>query len=104
MTKAEAAIVMAYTGVSMLRGKDLILYTSYVKAITGVSFTPAEIFILEGDDKRVRRQKRRIQKMIHDRSRGDFLNICQHLNYGYVFLKGRPTGARVIRSIYDDEG
>lgn len=104
MTKAEAAIVMAYTGVTMLKGKDLILYTSYVKAITGVSFRMDEIQIYDTDDSKTRRQKKRIQKMIHDRSRGDFLNICQNLNYGFVFRKGKPTAMRVIRNFYDDEG
>ena len=98
MTKAEAAIVMAYTGDWMLSGTDLVLYLSYVKAITGVTFTIEELQVLDTDDKKTRAQKRKLLKLIRKASRGDFLNICQHLNYGYTFRNGKPL-SKIIRSV-----
>ena len=52
----------------------------------------------DADDKKTRAQKRKLQKMIRKASRGDFLNICQHLNYGYTFRNGKPL-SKIIRSV-----
>ena len=98
MTKAEAAIIMAYTGERMLSGTDMIMFQAYVKAITGVSFTLDELQVYVSDDKKTRAQKRKLQKLIRKASRGDFLNICQHLNYGYTFRNGKPL-SKIIRSV-----
>lgn len=98
MTKAEAAVIMAYTGERMLAGTDIVIFQAYVKAITGVSFTIDDLQVYDADDKKTRAQKRKLQKMIRKASRGDFLNICQHLNYGYTFRNGKPL-SKIIRSV-----
>ena len=103
MTKAEAAVIMAYTGYTMLEGKDIPMYLAYVKAITNVDFTMEDICTFDTDDEKTKRQKRKIRKIIKDRARGDFLNICRNLNYGYVFRRGKPTAARILRSLRPDE-
>ena len=103
MTKAEAAVIMAYTGYTMLQGKDIPMYLAYVKAITGVEFTIEDIQVYDTDDTKTRRQKRKIQKIIKDGARGDFLNICSNLNYGYVFRRGKPAAARILRSLRPEE-
>ena len=98
MTKAEATIIWAYTGYRTLKDNDLPMFYAYVKSITGVSFTLDDLQVYDTDDGKTRAQKRKLQRLISERSKGDFLNICEHLNYGYTFRNGKPL-SKIIRSV-----
>lgn len=63
MTKKECAIVMAYTGVCMLSGKDLDIYYQYINSILGRPVWTHELSLLESE--------------IVDKSKQDFLKLCE---------------------------
>lgn len=64
MTNREKAIVMAYTGVAMLAGKDLDVFYEYLKEILGRSVFTHE---LASDE---------VWLEIKEKSTQDFLNLC----------------------------
>lgn len=63
MTKHECAVVMAYTGVSMLQGEDFDIYHKYITNLMG-----RPVFIHEIPS---------LWKVIKDRARADFIDICR---------------------------
>lgn len=65
MTKKEAAIIMAYTGVQMLKGDDIEAFWKYCKSIYGRSIYTHEYPSLS--DK------------IKDLSKPDFIELCKNL-------------------------
>lgn len=65
MTKREAAVVMAYTGVCMLEGEDMNLFYEYLAKLFGRPAYTHELLKLEPEIKK--------------RARKDFLNICRNL-------------------------
>ena len=65
MTDKERAIVMAYTGVCMLAGEKLSIYHQYIEELMGRPVYTHELAFKE------------IQKQIEDKSRADFLRLCE---------------------------
>ena len=63
MTKHELAVIMAYTGVCMLEGKDFNIYLKYVEDLIG-----RPVFTLELG---------KLANEIRERSKTDFIRICQ---------------------------
>lgn len=62
MTKQECAIIMAYTGATMLEGNDFPIFHKYVESLMGRQVWTHELLPLEYEIKR--------------RSEGDFLMLC----------------------------
>lgn len=63
MTKREAAIIMAYTGIAMLQGDDLNEYYKYISEIMGRTVFTHEITS--------------ISEMIREKSKPDFIKLCE---------------------------
>ena len=97
MTKAEATVIMAFTGVRTLKDEDLPMFYAYVEAVTGIQITLDEIQSYETDDEMVSKLKGEVRHIISEASRSDFETICSHLNYGYVFQDGKAKMRRVTK-------
>ena len=67
MTKYEAAVIMAYTGVCMLTGEDFNIFHAYIEKLMG---RPVQTFELAFDD---------IFKELEQRSKDDFIKICSEI-------------------------
>lgn len=65
MTKQEAAIVEAYTGITMLIGKDTSIFYEYIAKLMGRPVYTHEIPGLADE--------------LKERSKPDFINLCQNL-------------------------
>ena len=65
MTKHECAIVMAFTGVCMLKGDDLKIYYNYIRKKLGRDVYTHELATLEMEHK------------IKEASKEDFLKLCE---------------------------
>lgn len=65
MTKHEAAVIMAYTGVVMLKGDDISVFWKYCKSIYGRAIWTREYPTLA--------------EKIKDLSKKDFIEICKNL-------------------------
>lgn len=65
MTKHEAAVIMAYTGIAMLVGDDFQIFTKYCKDLLG-----HPIFTHEYPD---------FEEKIKELSKPDFIEICRNL-------------------------
>lgn len=65
MTKQECAIVMAYTGIVMLTGDNLMIYYKYLNDIMGRPVYTHELAFKE------------IQEKIKEKSTDDFLKLCR---------------------------
>ena len=64
MTKQECAIVMAYTGITMLSGENFRIFHKYVEDIMGRPVWTHEMGIESVGDE------------IKERSKADFLKLC----------------------------
>lgn len=62
MTKHECAVIMAYTGITMLKGDDLKHFYAYVNKLMGRRMHTIEIVICADDIKKA--------------ARDDFLKLC----------------------------
>ena len=67
MTKHEAAVVMAYTGIAMCCGDNWGVYHKYVQDIMGRPIWTHEM----GDEK--------VAKQIKELSKPDFIELCKNL-------------------------
>lgn len=65
MTKHEAAVIMAYTGVVMLKGDDINVFWKYCESIYGRAIWTHEYPALA--------------EKIKDLSKKDFIEICKNL-------------------------
>lgn len=65
MTKHEAAIVMAYTGITMLTHDDFIIFAEYCNKLLGFTLNVEDYAYLSD--------------IIKDKSKSDFIQICQNL-------------------------
>lgn len=65
MTKHEAAVIQAYTGIAMLTGDDFQIFTKYCEDLLGHS-----IFTHEYPD---------CEQEIKELSKPDFIEICKNL-------------------------
>ena len=65
MTDKEKAIVMAYTGVCMLAGDKYSIFHQYIQELMGRPVYTHEL------------ARKDIQKQIEDKSRADFLRLCE---------------------------
>lgn len=63
MTKQECAIVEAFTGIAMLKGKDEKYLYQYVEGLIGRPVLEHEIFSLAAE--------------IKEKARPDFINLCE---------------------------
>ena len=68
MKKKEAAIIMAYTGITMLTGKNMDVFIKYVENKLGYSIWTHELSFDE------------TAAMIKEASKDDFMNLCKKLN------------------------
>lgn len=88
MTKQEAAIISAYTGIAMLTGKDFKIFTDYVEKILGRAIWTHE-YPQCADE-------------IKLKSKDDFLRLCENLDdytdpdYWKERSKMIVTGAKVL--------
>lgn len=64
MTKQECAVIMAYTGVTMLKGDDLRMFYGYVERICGRPIMTHELVSSE------------VLKEIEEKSKPDFIRLC----------------------------
>lgn len=69
MTKKECAIVMAYTGITMLSDEDFRIYHRYIEDIMG---RPVETHELASES---------VVKEIKEKSRYDFLKLCESVKF-----------------------
>ena len=69
MTDKEKAVVMAYTGVVMLKGEKLQVFRKYVKDLLGRPVFKHEL----ADEK--------ISAEIKEKSRDDFIELCKETTY-----------------------
>ncbi len=65
MTKKECAIVMAFTGITMLSGEDFRIYHRYIEDIMGRPVWTHEL------------ANESVVKEIKEKSRYDFLKLCE---------------------------
>ena len=65
MTKHEAAVIMAYTGITMLTGDDISIFTEYCEKLVG-----HPIWTHEYPDR---------EEEIKELSKPDFIEICRNL-------------------------
>ena len=66
MTKKECAIVMAYTGVCMLQGKDFPIFHKYIEEIMGRPVYTHELADRFSVDK------------IKEKTKADFIALCRN--------------------------
>ena len=64
MTDRERAIVMAYTGICMLKGDKLNIFYKYLEGLLGHSIYTHEL------------ASKTLQKEIKEKSKADFLTLC----------------------------
>jgi hypothetical protein len=83
MTKKECAIVMAYTGITMLSGEDFSIYHRYIEAIMGRPVWTHEL----ADNK--------VIEEIKKKSRYDFLKLCQKAK------ESDDSRRKQLRDLYD---
>ena len=69
MTKKECAIVMAYTGITMLSGEDFRIYHEYIEHIMGRPVWTHEL------------ASESVVKEIKEKSRYDFLKLCESAKF-----------------------
>ena len=65
MTKMECAIVTAFTGVSMLKGRDLKIFQNYIETKLGRPVYTHELASAE------------MEHIIKEVSRDDFMELCK---------------------------
>lgn len=65
MTDKEKAIVMAYTGVTMLTGEKFSIFHEYIEDIMGRPVWTHEL------------ADRKVWEQIKEKSRADFLRLCK---------------------------
>lgn len=65
MTKHEAAVIMAYTGIAMLTGDDFGIFTEYCEKLVG-----RPIWTHEYPE---------IERKLKELSKPDFIEICRNL-------------------------
>jgi hypothetical protein len=91
MTKYEAAVIMAYTGVCTLVGNDLDYYYKYVCGLLGEAIWTHEL--PEYFD------------LIREKSKPDFMEIMQHLTEPTVIRRGCLTKSEkeILRKAVEKE-
>lgn len=84
MTKRECAIVMAFTGVAMLKGDDLDIFYQYIAEVIGRPVYTHEIAMMADD--------------IKESARADFIQICHDAAEGTELQKvsSRPKSEQYI--------
>lgn len=83
MTKHECAVIMAFTGVSMLKGNDLDIFYEYVAKILGRPVYTHEMAMLSEE--------------IKEAARNDFVQLCRNAS-----AKPKSNADR-IRQMTDEE-
>ena len=89
MTKRECAIVMAYTGVCMLKGDDLQVFYDYVAEIMGRPLYTHEI----GEQ----------ADTIKDAATDDFMKLCATAEYTYLDEAHREIPGMTVTDAFDKE-
>lgn len=88
MTKKECAIVMAYTGITMLSGEDFRIYHRYIEDIMGRPIWTHEL------------ANESVVKEIKEKSRYDFLKLCQNVKLS-VSENSDLSRRKQLRDLYD---
>lgn len=86
MTKQEAAIVMAYTGMSMLVGNDFSIFHEYIENKLGRHVWTHELALDS------------VIKQIREASKNDFFNLCKNLTE----TKGKALGKEADQHVVDE--
>ena len=89
MTQRECAVVMAYTGVCMLKGDDLQLFYDYVSEIMGRPMYTHEI----GEQ----------ADAIKDAAKDDFLKLCESAEYIYLAEAHHEIPGMTVTDAFDKE-
>lgn len=89
MTQRECAIVMAYTGVCMLKGDDLQIFYDYVAEIMGHPLYTHEI----GEQ----------ADTIKDAAKDDFMKLCATAEYVYLADTKREIPGMTMVDAFDPE-
>ena len=87
MTQRECAIVMAYTGVCMLKGDDLQIFYDYVAEIMGRPLYTHEI----GEQ----------ADTIKDAAKDDFMKLCATAKYNYLVNTKREIPGMTVTDAFD---
>lgn len=83
MTKHECAVIMAFTGVAMLKGNDLDIFYEYIAKILGRPVYTHEMAMLSEE--------------IKEASRNDFVQLCRNAS------EKPKSNADRIRQMTDEE-
>lgn len=85
MTKKECAVVMAYTGITMLSGEDFRIYHKYIEDIMGRPVWTHEL------------ASESVVEEIKEKSKFDFLKLCDKA----TGLEDSDISRRQLRDLYD---
>jgi hypothetical protein len=88
MTKKECAIVMAYTGITMLSGEDFGIYHRYIEDIMGRPVWTHEL------------ASESVVKEIKEKSRYDFLKLCESAKFS-AFDDRSKAGRSQLVALFD---
>jgi hypothetical protein len=88
MTKKECAIVMAYTGITMLSGEDFRIYHRYIEDIMGRPVWTHEL------------ANEAVVKEIKEKSRYDFLKLCESVKFS-AFDDRSKIGRSQLVALFD---
>lgn len=88
MTKKECAIVMAYTGITMLSGEDFRIYHRYIEDIMGRPVWTHEL------------ANESVVKEIKEKSRYDFLKLCESVKFA-AFDDRSKVGRSQLVALFD---
>ena len=91
MTKHECAVIMAFTGVAMLKGNDLDIFYEYVAKILGRPVYTHEMAMLSEE--------------IKEAARNDFVQLCRNASdcREHEEVKQPKTNGDRIRHLTDEE-
>lgn len=88
MTKKECAIVMAFTGITMLSGEDFSIYHRYIEDIMGRPVWTHEL------------ANESVVEEIKEKSRYDFLKLCESVKFA-AFDDRSKVGRSQLVDLFD---
>lgn len=88
MTKKECAIVMAYTGITMLSGEDFSIYHRYIQDIMGRPIWTHEL------------ANESVVKEIKEKSRYDFLKVCDSVKFAAFDDRSKVGRSQLVDLFY----
>jgi len=91
MTDYEKAVVMAYTGTTMLQGERLGVFYMYLEKILGFPVWTHEL------------ASKKMWELIHEKSKADFMKICEKED-DHVIRDCRTCANREVTAYHEKHG